>query len=103
MFFAQLMVIAGWILNIAGNTWVVFIVLEMLLSAVFTGSKRPGLLAYWLVRIANLPVNSIRRLIPTMYRRVDLAPWLTLLLLVLVNTFVFRAMIYWGVLHRLQA
>ena len=48
--------------------------------------------------IADLPVNGVRYTIPTLYRDVDIAPWLTILLLVLMKTFIFRAMIYWGIL-----
>jgi len=100
---AQVMLVIGWILDVAAALWIGLILLEILLSWLWGGNKRPGLVGFWLVRAANLPVNFMRRSFPTVYRRMDFAPWLTLIVLVLLRTFVFRAVIYWASLQRVVA
>jgi hypothetical protein len=72
----------------------------MLAEWVIPARKTPGLVWVWTAEIIELPVNGVRLTVPTLYRNVDFAPWLTIVLLVLLKTFVFRAMIYWGMLHQ---
>jgi uncharacterized protein YggT (Ycf19 family) len=96
----QLMITGGWILNILGTTWIVLIVLNIVVAWLSAKTKKANLLRQWLQQVAEPPINLLRRTLPTVYREMDFAPWLTILILVLMKVFIFRAMIYWGMLNR---
>ncbi len=87
----------GWSLNLLASIWIVLLFLRMAFTLVRAGAPASG---SWWGRVIEAPVNWVRATFPTLYRRVDFAPWLTILILVLLNTFLFRALIYWGMLHR---
>ena len=91
---------AGWLLTLLAALWVVFIVLSQAAGWILPARKKPGLVWVFAGDVIEIPVNWVRRVVPTMYRHVDLAPWMTILALVLFNAFVFRALIYLGMLWR---
>ena len=97
---AWMLITGGWILDILSIVWIILILLDILFSWIIMAGKTPGLVRYWLTKAAALPVNVLRRTVPTVYREMDFAPWLTILLLILMKTFIFRGMIYWGMLHQ---
>lgn len=96
----QVMINGGWILNILGTIWIVLIVLNILVAWIPVKTKTPNFIRQWLLQVAEPPINLLRRTLPTVYREMDFAPWLTILILVLMKAFIFRAMIYWGMLNR---
>lgn len=98
---AALVLTAGWVLDALATLWMLFILIRILTGWLLpsSGASRGGLWA-WAGRLVEVPVNVVRRTIPTQYRTMDFAPWLTLLFIVLIKTFIFRAMIYWGMLHK---
>jgi uncharacterized protein YggT (Ycf19 family) len=96
---AKLVLISGWLLDVLAAIWMALILLKLLTAWLVPAQAEKGLL-FQAGRLVDLPVNFLRRVMPTVYRAVDFAPWLTLVMLVLVKTFVFRAMIYWGMLHK---
>ncbi|MCK5218188.1 YggT family protein [bacterium] len=97
---AWMLIVSGWILDLLSILWIMLILLDILFSWITTAGKPPGPVQYGLTKTAALPVDLLRRTMPTVYREMDFAPWLTILLLILMRTFIFRAMIYWGMLHR---
>ncbi len=97
---AEGLLTAGWLLNSLATVWVGLILLDLLAAWVLKTNQRGGWLGNGLVWLAGLPVNLLRRVMPTVYRGMDFAPWLTMLLLLLFKTFVFRSMVYWGMLHQ---
>jgi uncharacterized protein YggT (Ycf19 family) len=96
---AILVLTSGWVLDVLATMWMALILIKLLAGWLVPARTGRGL-RYRAALLVDLPVNLMRRTIPTVYRAVDFAPWLSLLLLVLVKTFVFRAMIYWGMLNR---
>ncbi len=97
---AWMLITLGWILDILSIIWIMLILLDILFSWIAAAGKSPGPVRYGLAKAAALPVDLLRRTVPTVYREMDFAPWLAILLLILMKTFIFRAMIYWGMLHR---
>ncbi|MEW6515696.1 MAG: YggT family protein [candidate division FCPU426 bacterium] len=97
---AEGLLTTGWLLNLLASLWVGLILLDLLLAWVFKEDRRNGWLGNALAWLAGLPVNGLRRIMPTVYRGTDFAPWITILVLVLFATFLFRAMVYWGMLHQ---
>jgi uncharacterized protein YggT (Ycf19 family) len=98
--FADWVLVLGWGLNVLALGWIALLLVRVLtgwLAPAASGRARAGA---WAAAAIDAPVNAVRRLVPTVYRGVDLAPWLTVLLLVLIKTFLFRALVYWGMLHR---
>jgi len=95
-----LVLTAGWVLDALATVWIVFILIRLLTAWLMPSAATARGLRFWAGRLVEVPVNVVRRTLPTMYRTVDFAPWLTLLFLVLFKTFIFRAMIYWGMLNR---
>lgn len=98
--FADWVLALGWVLNALALLWVAFLLLRMLTGWLAPAGAGRGGIGTRAVAVIEVPVNAVRRLVPTVYRGLDLAPWLTLLLVVLVKTFLFRALVYWGMLHR---
>lgn len=90
-----LVMAAAWVLSLLCWCWIVLIFIQ---TAVGWFSTRAGAGPGFGFMIAA-PVNWVRRLVPTVYRALDVAPWLTILLLFLLAAFVFRALQYWGLLH----
>jgi len=90
---------AGWTLDALASIWMVLILIKLLAAWLVPARGEGQVLRFWMGRLVEVPVDIVRRTIPTVYRTVDFAPWLTLLLMVLVKTFILRAMIYWGMLH----
>jgi uncharacterized protein YggT (Ycf19 family) len=86
----------GQIVDGLAVVWVGFILADVLLSWFMPRSYPGSGFLYIFAWVANWPVNLIRRLMPTAYREWDFAPWFTILALVLLKTFVLRALIYWG-------
>ncbi len=97
---AAFFITTGWLGDLLATVWIVLILIDLVWSWFQSKQKEPGLVRQWFAGVANPPVNLLRRTVPTVYRRTDFAPWLAILLLVLIKTFIFRAMIYWGMLHR---
>jgi len=97
---AQLLITGGWILNLLGTLWIILIILNLIVSWFPSRSQTTKLVRQWLIHVAEPPVNLLRCTLPTVYRQMDFAPWLTILILFLMKTFIFRAMIYWGMLNR---
>lgn len=97
---AEGLLTTGWLLNGLATVWVVLILLDLLLAWVFKTDQRGGWLGNGLAWLAGGPVNVLRRIMPTVYRGTDFAPWLTIFFLVLFKTVVFRSLIYWGMLHQ---
>lgn len=97
---SQLMITGGWIFNLLSTVWIVLIVVNLIVSWLPLKIKTPGIFQQWLRQVAEPPINLLRRTLPTVYRDMDFAPWLTILILVLMKVFIFRAMIYWGMLNR---
>jgi hypothetical protein len=97
---ADLMRIGGGVLTVLVSFWIVAILIKMVAGWLIPARKTPGLVWLWLGEIIEMPVNWVRVTVPTLYRNVDVAPWLTIVVMVLMKTFVFRAMIYWGMLHQ---
>ncbi len=97
---AWMLITSGWILDLLSIIWIMLILLDILFSWITTAGKTPGPARYWLTKVAALPVDILRRPLPTVYREMDFAPWLAILLLILMKTFIFRGMIYWGMLHQ---
>lgn len=97
---AEMLITMGWVADGLCLVWLIIILLDILVGWVPAWKKKSG----WLLRASNrlalIPVNMMRRTIPTMYRGIDFAPWITVLALVLIKTFACRAVIYWGMLHR---
>jgi uncharacterized protein YggT (Ycf19 family) len=91
---------AGWLLTWLATIWVVLIVLSQAASWLLPVRRKPGLVWVFAGDLIEIPVNGLRRAVPTVYRSVDLAPWLTILVLILLKAFVFRALIYLGMLLR---
>jgi uncharacterized protein YggT (Ycf19 family) len=91
---------AGWLLTLLAALWVVLIVLSQAALWLLPARKKPGLAWVLAGDLTEIPVNWVRRVVPTVYRSVDLAPWMTILVLLLLNAFVFRALIYLGMLLR---
>jgi uncharacterized protein YggT (Ycf19 family) len=91
---------AGWLLTLLATLWVVLIVLSQAAVWLLPTRKKPGLVWVFAGDLIEIPVNWVRQAVPTVYRSVDLAPWLTILVLVLFNAFIFRAMVYLGMLLR---
>jgi uncharacterized protein YggT (Ycf19 family) len=90
----------GWLLTLLSTLWVVLIVLSQVAVWLLPARKKPGWLWVFAGDLIEIPVNWVRQAVPTVYRSVDLAPWLTILVLVLGNAFIFRALIYLGMLWR---
>ncbi|NTV52468.1 MAG: hypothetical protein HGA76_05595 [Candidatus Firestonebacteria bacterium] len=90
----------GWLFTVLGSLWVVLIVLSQAAVWLLPSRKKPGLIWVLAGDLIEIPVNAVRRTVPTVYRSVDLAPWLTILVLVLCKAFIFRALIYLGMLLR---
>ena len=97
---SQLMITGGWVLNVMGTLWIVLILLYLILQWLPQKRSGAGFLQEGLQKITAPAVNLLRRTLPTVYRGMDFAPWLTILILVLMKTFIFRSMIYWGMLHQ---
>ncbi|MCD4812648.1 YggT family protein [bacterium] len=97
---AQLLITMGSIFNFMGSVWIGLILLDIILCWIVAKNKQRGLILIWISKLALPPVNLVRRTVPTVYREMDFAPWLTVFFLVLIKTFIFRALIYWGMLHR---
>jgi uncharacterized protein YggT (Ycf19 family) len=91
---------AGWLSTLVATLWVVLIVLSQAAVWLLPARKKPGLVWVFAGDLIEIPVNWVRQSVPTVYRSIDLAPWLTILILVLLNAFVFRAVIYLGMLLR---
>jgi uncharacterized protein YggT (Ycf19 family) len=94
------MINLGWLLDVFSLIWICLILLDLICIWIF-GPSQSGFYHEWVHGIAQLPVNFLRATLPTVYRNTDFAPYLALLLLVLMKTFVFRAIVYWGMLHHL--
>ncbi len=98
---ASFLVVSGWFLNALAVVWIGLILLKIIFGWFSpAGARSSGGLAQVFSAVVTAPVNWVRRTVPTVYRKVDFAPWLTILFLILIKTFIFRAMIYWGMLHR---
>ncbi len=100
---AVLVLVAGGLLNALATLWLVLLLLRILGGWMLPAPRNPGRARILLAAVVEAPVRWVQRLVPTVYRQVDFAPWLTILLLVLLKTFFFRAMLYWGLLHRTTA
>lgn len=93
-------VVLGQVLDGLATLWIGLILVDSLFMWFFRGHYPKGVLLFALAWTANQPINSVRRIVPTAVRGLDFAPWLTILLLVLLKTFALRGMIYWGLLSR---
>lgn len=93
-----LIIASGWFLTLMAWIWIALILTKSL-TGWFIHSTGEGSSGFGINGLAEAPVNWVRRMVPTVYRSVDIAPWLTILLLMLFKTFVFRAMVYWGILN----
>ncbi len=97
---SELLITLGWLGNIACVLWLVLILVDLGLRLIPSMQAQSGWAVMTIHRLAVPPVNLVRRMMPTVYREVDFSPWITLLGLILLKTFVFRAIIYWGMLHQ---
>ena len=97
---AEIIITLGWIGDVLCLAWLIVILLDILLNWLPSLKKNGGWIMVTLNRLALPPVNMLRRTLPTMYRGIDFAPWITVIALVLIKTFACRAIIYWGMLHR---
>ncbi len=97
---AELLITFGWIGDLLCLVWLILIVIDIISSWIPSLQNSKSRSMTILHRFAIPPVNMVRWSIPTMYRGVDFAPWITIIALVLIKTFACRAIIYWGMLHR---
>ncbi|MBN1595384.1 YggT family protein [candidate division FCPU426 bacterium] len=97
---AQFFITGGLILDWLATLWIALILLSLLVSWLPKAASAKGVFRTWLMHAAEPPILLLRRTLPTVYRGMDFAPWLAILILVLMKAFIFRAMIYWGMLNR---
>ncbi len=97
---AELFITIGWLGYAACFFWLGLILVDLVLNLIPSLQSQPGWAVAFINRLALPPVNMMRRLLPTVYRDIDFSPWITLLGLIILKTFVFRAVIYWGMLHQ---
>lgn len=94
-------IVLGALLGGLTTLWIVLLLGKLAVGIMVPPARRPAAPLWRLCgEVIEGPVNAVRWALPTVYRKVDLAPWMTLLLLMLFKTFITRALVYWGMLHR---
>lgn len=86
---------AAWILDGLGSVWILLVCADLLAQWI-GGRRSPGWFRFQIGRAADFWVNCVRWVFPTVFREVDWAPAIGLLLLVALQALVFRGLMVWG-------